>query len=252
MNIKQLIRKMTLEEKVMQLCSLMARDLMNGNKLSPAKIKKRLRHGIGFVASLTRDFPPAEGVAILNTVQDYLQQKTRLGIPAVMLEECIHGNMAVGATIFPQSIGMGATWDPEFYSTVATAIAKEARARGFALALSPTINIAGDPRCGRTEETYGEDPLLTTKMGLAYIQTMQKNKVACTAKHFIANFAGDGGRDSHDIHFSEQELHEVYFPAFEAAVRQGGVAALMPAYNTLNGVPCTCNPRLLIDILRKE
>lgn len=252
MRIAELIRKMTVEEKVMQLCSLMDRELLQDGKLSRARMKKHLSKGIGFVASLTRDFEPGDGADVLNEAQRFLVENTRLGIPAVMHEECLHGNMSRGATVFPQSIGMAASWDPEFYTRVARAIAEEARARGFTLALSPTINIARDPRCGRTEETYGEDPLLTTRMALAFVKTMQANGVGCTPKHFVANFVGDGGRDSHDVHFSERELREVYFPAFEAVVRKAKATAIMPAYNTLNGEPCSSHEWLLIDVLRKE
>jgi len=252
MNIRKLMKKMTVEEKVMQLCTAMDHQLLDNGALSPAGMKQRLSKGIGFIASLTRDFAPREGAEILNEAQRYLIANTRLGIPAVMHEECLHGNMSMGATIFPQSIAMAATWDPGFYARVAKAIAREARARGYTLALSPTINISRDARCGRVEETYGEDTLLTTLMGLAFVKNMQANGVGCTLKHFVANFVGDGGRDSLDAHFSERELREVYFPAFKTCVQQARAAAIMPAYNTLNGKPCSSNSWLLEDILRKE
>ena len=252
MDILQLIRKMTVEEKVMQLCSAMDHQLLDSGALSAKKMKDRLSRGIGFIASLTRDFRPREGAEVLNEAQRFLVEKTRLGIPAVMHEECLHGNMSMGATIFPQSIAMAASWDPDFYALVAKAIALEARARGYTFALSPTINIARDPRCGRVEETYGEDTLLTTRMGLAFVKNMQANGVGCTLKHFVANFVGDGGRDSLDVHISERELREVYFPAFEACVKKGRAAAIMPAYNTQDGKPCSANSWLLTDILRNE
>ena len=252
MNVKTLLRKMTVEEKVMQLCAVAREELLDGDRISSAKSRKILKHGIGFIAGLTRDFKPREGAEALNEVQRYLIDNTRLGIPAVMHEECLHGPMAREATIFPQSIGMGATWDPALYGRVAEAIGKEARARGFSLALSPTINIARDPRCGRTEETYGEDTFLTIQMALAFIKALQSNGVGTTPKHFVANFVGDGGRDSFDIAFSERILREVYFPAFKAAVQEGKATAIMPAYNTLDGIPCAANAWLLIDILRKE
>ena len=252
MNIRKLIGKMTVEEKVMQLCTAMDHQLLDKGALSCKSMKQRLSKGIGFIASLTRDFQPRDGVEILNEAQRWLIENTRLGIPAIMHEECLHGCMSMGATIFPQSIAMAASWDLDLYARVAKAVGREARARGYTLALSPTINISRDARCGRVEETYGEDTLLTTRMGLAFVRNMQANGVGCTLKHFVTNFVGDGGRDSLDAHFSERELREVYFPAFEACIKKARAAAVMPAYNTLNGKPCSSNSWLLIDILRKE
>lgn len=252
MNIKALVKEMTVEEKVAQLCSLMAGDLMEDGEFSRRKMKSRLKHGIGFLASITRDLPPREGVQALNFVQEFLVEKTRLGIPAICHEECLHGVMASGSTVFPQAIGMAAGWNPGLLKRVAAAIGKEAKAWGFTLALSPVLDIGRDPRCGRIEETFGEDTLLVTRMALTFIRALQSKGVGCTPKHFVANFVGDGGRDSHDIHFSERELREVYFPPYEKCIKKGKAVALMPAYNSVNGVPVSCNPWLLKDVLRKE
>ena len=152
MNIRKLIGKMTVEEKVMQLCTAMDHQLLDKGALSCKSMKQRLSKGIGFIASLTRDFQPRDGVEILNEAQRWLIENTRLGIPAIMHEECLHGCMSMGATIFPQSIAMAASWDLDLYARVAKAVGREARARGYTLALSPTINISRDARCGRVEE----------------------------------------------------------------------------------------------------
>jgi beta-glucosidase len=252
MKRQALLKTMTLEEKVMQLCALYDNQIQEDGDLSDRLLRERAGRGIGCVMSLARDKKARAGAEAVNGVQRFLVEQTRLGIPALMVEECLHGLMAREATIFPQSLGMAASWDPEGYGRVARAIARETRARGVALALSPTINIARDPRCGRTEETYGEDMLLTRRMALAFVKNMQANGVGCTPKHFAANFVGDGGRDSMDIHFSERELREVYLPAFEACVKEAKCMAIMPAYNTMDGIPCSAHPWLLIKVLREE
>ncbi len=252
MNIKSLLKKMTTEEKVMQLCALMAEDLLDGDKLSAAKMKHRLKHGIGFLASVTRDLPPDKGAALVNQVQHWLRENTRLKIPAVAHEECLHGCMARGSTIFPQAIAMAASWDLGLHKRVVTTIGMEARAWGFSLALSPVVDVARDARAGRTEETFGEDTWLVTRFGVNFVKALQAQGVGCTPKHWVADFVADGGRDSWDIKFSERELREVYFPPYEACIREADARAIMPTYNTLNGTPMVANKALNIDVLRKE
>jgi beta-glucosidase len=196
----------------------------------------------------------------------------RLGIPAYnWLNECLHGVARAGiATVFPQAIGLAATWDPEALRRVASAIGDEARAkhhefvrhgdRGMYKGLtffSPNINIFRDPRWGRGHETYGECPLLTSRMAVAYVRGLQGDdptylKVAATAKHFAVHSGPESQRSTYDARPSEKDLRETYLPAFEACVRDGHVAAIMGAYNRLNGEPCCANRRLLVDILRDE
>jgi len=251
-NIKALVRRMTLDEKAMQLCSYMADQVLDKGKLSPRKLGKVLRRGLGQLTTVIRPMDPREGTETYNAIQKHLVERTRLGIPAILHDECLHGLMARGATIFPQALALASSWAPDFVERVAQAIGRETRARGITQALSPTINIARDPRCGRSEETYGEDVLLTTRMAVAFIRGIQSEGVAATPKHYAANFMGDGGRDSHEIHFSERELRETYFPAFEAAIKEAGALSIMPAYNAINGVPCACDPWLLTKVLRGE
>jgi len=207
---------------------------------------------IGMLTVILRHLPPRESAELANEIQEFVAKKSRLGIPIMIHDECLHGCMTRGSTIFPQSIALASTWDPELMERVAVAIGKETRARGIHQCLSPTINIARDPRCGRTEETYGEDPYLASAMAVAFIKGVQSQKVVCTPKHFVANFVGDGGRDSYPIHFSERILREIYFPAFKAAVEKADALSIMAAYNSLDGIPCSCNKWLLTDVLRKE
>ncbi|MBI5463655.1 MAG: glycoside hydrolase family 3 C-terminal domain-containing protein [Ignavibacteriales bacterium] len=213
------------------------------------------KNGIGMLSCTLRYFSPRESAAFANEIQDFLVRPDvsgRLKIPVMIHDECLHGCVAKGSTSFPQSIALASTWNPNLVEEVAAAIGKETRARGIHQALSPTINIARDPRCGRVEETYGEDPYLTSAMAVSFIEGLQSQKVVATPKHFAANFVGDGGRDSGAIHFSERILREVYFPAFKASIQQAGALSTMAAYNSLDGVPCSCNKWLLTDVLRKE
>ncbi|MCS7119791.1 MAG: glycoside hydrolase family 3 N-terminal domain-containing protein [Nitrososphaerota archaeon] len=212
----------------------------------------RNERNVGMLSLILRSFPPREAAELHNEIQSFLIENTRLKIPIIIHDEGLHGCMATGCTIFPQSIGLASTWNPELMEKVGAAIGRETRAHGIHHLLSPTINIARDPRCGRTEETYGEDPYLTSTMAVAFIRGVQSEGVICTPKHFAANFVGDGGRDSNPIHFSERILREVYFPAFEESVRKGGAMSIMAAYNSIDGVPCSCNRWLLTEILRKE
>src|SRR6476646_5066570 len=149
----------------------------------------------------------------INRIQKYFVEKTRLGIPIIMFDEALHGLVRSGATAFPQSIGLAATFDTALMHQVASTIADEAKARGIRQVLSPVINIASDVRWGRVEETYGEDPLLTSAMAIAYISAFENKNIITTPKHFIAN-VGDGGRDSYPIYFDERLLDEIYFPPF--------------------------------------
>ncbi|MBD3321875.1 MAG: beta-glucosidase, partial [Chitinivibrionales bacterium] len=250
-----LIDQMTTQEKLMQLAAVYVNDAFNNietKTLSQGKLLGCVREGWGHFSCAVRYEYPANGVCLANSMQKAAFEETRLGIPVVIHDESLHGCMAQGSTSFPQAIGLAATWDPKLMERVASAIGRETAARGVNQALSPTINIARDKRCGRTEETYGEDPVLASRMAVAFIKSMQKENVICTPKHFVANFVGDGGRDSNDIHISERLLREIYFPAFEASIREGGALSLMSAYNTLDGAPCSANRWLLTHVLRNE
>lgn len=210
------------------------------------------KYGIGQLSFALRPFSPKESAEFANEMQKFILEKTHLGIPVMIHDECLHGCMAKGCTIFPQSIALASSWDPNLMRQVSTVIGKETRAHGIHQCLSPTVNIARDPRCGRTEETYGEDPYLVSIMAVSFVEGVQSQKVVATPKHFVANFVGDGGRDSNDIHFSERILREIYFPAFKASLKEAGALSLMPAYNSTDGVPCSCSKELLTNILRGE
>jgi len=186
-----------------------------------------------------------------NRIQRFFVEETRLGIPVIFFDEALHGLVRKDATAFPQAIALAASWDTSLVADVAQAIAMEVKSRGIRQILSPVLNIARDVRWGRTEETYGEDPFLTTQMAVSFISEFEKSGVITTPKHFIAN-VGDGGRDSYPIHFNERLLEEVYFPAFKTVFQKAHAGSVMTSYNSLDGRPCSANNWLLNKKLKEE
>src|SRR5262245_47366963 len=184
----------------------------------------------------------------INAIQKYFVEQTKLGIPIIPFEEAVHGLAREGATMFPQAIALAASWDERLMTRVATAIAAETRSRGIRQVLSPVVNIADDVRWGRVEETYGEDPYLSSVMGRVFIQAFERAGIVSTPKHFVAN-VGEGGRDSYPIDRGERMLRERYLPPFEAAIREAHARSIMTAYNSVDGLPATQNGPLLNGIL---
>ena len=255
--VDDLLARMTLEEKFWQLFMIPG-DLSDG--------KEKYKHGIfGFQVSAKgksgneaeqlldySDGSAAKETAVLiNEIQKYFVEETRLGIPIIPFDEALHGLVREGATVFPQAIALAASWDTALMGDVAHAITMETKTRGIRQILSPVLNIASDVRWGRTEETYGEDPFLTTQMALSFITQFEQSGVITTPKHFIAN-VGDGGRDSYPIHFNDRILEEIYLPPFKACIQKANAGSVMTAYNSLNGRQCSANDWLLNQKLKKE
>jgi beta-glucosidase len=232
---------MTAEEKFWQ--AFMLAGEFNGD---PARFHDGL-----FGLQLSTRSDSATMTAQVNAIQKHFVERTRLGIPVIIFAEALHGLVADGATVFPQAIGLAATFDTSLMHDVAGAIAEECRGQGVRQVLSPVINIAADVRWGRTEETYGEDPCLTAEMGVAFVSEFERRGVIATPKHFIAN-VGDGGRDSYPIGISERLLREIYLPPFEACLHRGGARSVMTAYNSYDGAPCSASERLNRDVLKRE
>ena len=251
--VEDLLGRMTIGEKVAQLVNLFPPGLELENKTIDDVLTG---DGIGGVTRVDvfsgrRTSSARESAEIVNEVQKKLMENTRLGIPAIIHNEALHGLTARGAAAFPQSIALAATFDDDLMGKVSVAIARETQASGYRQVLSPVVNIARDVRWGRTQETYGEDPFLTSRMGVAYCRSFTDLGIITTPKHFVANF-GDGGRDSNAIHFSERLLKEIYFPAFKACIQDGGALSVMPAFNSVDGRPCNASRWLLTDILRND
>lgn len=243
--VRDLVRRMTLEEKFWQLFMFPGDLSDSSHDYSHGVFGLQIDAPPGTAAE-----PPRAHAERINAIQRYFVDRTRLGIPIIPFDEAVHGLIRPGATVFPQSIGLAATWDTALMARVAAAIARETRARGVRQVLSPVLNLARDVRWGRVEETYGEDPYLGSVMGRAFIAAFEQAGIVATPKHFVAN-VGEGGRDSYPIDLSERELREVYFPPFDAALRQGGARSLMTAYNSVNGISATQNRWLLTDVVKR-
>lgn len=255
--VDDLIKRMTLEEKVYQMSALRLGEgdeiFKTSGEYSMEDIRRKFgKHGVGYLSCPTTDMPAPKAVITGNQIQKIAVEETRLGIPVMIDAEAIHGCRATGATSYPQSIALSCTWNVDLMAQIADAIGKETHSRGINQVLSPTLDLARDPRHGRMEECYGEDPFLASRMGVEFIKGVQKNGVVCSPKHFLANFVTDGGRDSGNAGMSERELREIHMPPFRAAVEEAGVKSLMAAYNSVDGIPCSANRWLLTDVLRNE
>ncbi len=255
--VESLLEMMTLEEKVAQLGSAWVFQLSEKGQFSPEKAGPLLRHGLGHVTRISgaSDLTPQDAARLANEIQRYLLEETRLGIPAIVHEEICSGLMAKDAMVYPQAIGVAATWEPDLAREMAEVIRRQMRAMGAHHGLSPVLDVARDPRWGRTEETYGEDPYLVARMGTAFVEGLQgadlTEGVVATAKHFVGYSASEGGLNWAPPHLPDRELREVYLHPFEAVVK-AGARSVMNAYHELDGIPCAAHRRLLTDILRDE
>ncbi len=255
--VQDLLQRMTLEEKFRQLF-MVTGDLGE----NPDQFKEgifgfqvnTLTAGDGASEQMMQYQPGSNArqtAEKINAIQKYFVEQTRLGIPVIAFDEALHGLVRTGATAFPQAIALAASWDTALVHEVATAIALECKTRGIRQILSPVVNLATDVRWGRVEETYGEDPLLASRMGVAYVSAFEKAGIITTPKHFAVNH-GEGGRDSYPIDYNERLLEETYFVPFKACVQEGGARSIMTAYNSLDGRPCTASNWLLNEKLKKE
>ncbi len=255
--VQELLTGMTLEEKIAQLQAYWVYDLQSGGVLDPEKVKSKLSLGIG---QITRNagangLPPVEAARSANILQRFLKEHTRLGIPAIIHEECCAGVMAPGASVFPQMIGLASTFQPELAGQMTAAIAKQMRAIGAQQGLAPVLDVARDPRWGRVEETFGEDPTLVSQFGTAYIQGLQgkdlANGVMATGKHFVAHSLSQGGLNCGPVHLGPHDLWDVYLAPFQAAIRDAGLASMMNAYPELDGEVVAASRRILTTLLRE-
>lgn len=258
--VKDLIQRMNLEEKIAQLGSIPAAYLLEDRRFSQKKAEKILSKGIGQITRIagTREvnLNPKEAAEIANKIQRFLLEETRLKIPAIVHEECLSGFMTKGATTFPQAIGLASTWNPSLIQSITSVIREQIRATGAHQGLSPVLDVVRDPRWGRTEETFGEDPYLVAQMGVAYIRGLQgedwSSRVIATPKHFAAHGFPEGGRNCAAVHVPPREFREVSLFPFEVAVKVAGAESLMNAYHEIDGIPCAASRDLLTGILREE
>ncbi|MDA3894315.1 MAG: glycoside hydrolase family 3 C-terminal domain-containing protein [Salinivirgaceae bacterium] len=276
--VNDLLSHMTIEEKLAQMVAVNTevKDLIvakSDSTFDISKVKTELPNGIGQITrisetkggqSQTSDkgaepLTPYENAILSNTLQKYFIEETRLGIPAIFHEESLHGLAAAHATSFPQPIAMAGSFNPELIEKVYALMAKETRLRGAHQVLSPVLDIARDARWGRVEETFGEDPHLTTVIGGAAIRGFQGdanfsdgNHVAATLKHFAAHGQPEGGTNTAPANYSERVLREFHFAPFKNIIENETIYSVMATYHELDGVPGHGNKWLLNDILREE
>ncbi len=266
--VNDLVNRMTIEEKVAQLTCLWSNrpqvkpqtDFSTSRgEFSPEKARDVLKNGIGQIARQRERLDPREGAVFANAVQKWLIENTHLGIPAILHDEILHGHMAQGSTSFPQPLALASSWDPDFIAQVFTVAALETRARGSHQVLGPNLDVAREPRWGRTDETYGEDPYLVSRMAVAIVKALQGpgpmiegDHIIATAKHFAAHGQPEGGTNIAPANYSERILREVFLPSFQAAVTEGHIMSVMASYNEIDGVPSHANKWLLEKVLRQE
>ena len=256
--IADLLERMTPAEKLAQLGSFWAFEVVPESGLDEDRLAALAADGIGQITRLagSTNLRPIEVARTANAIQRYLVEETRLGIPAIIHEECLHGLLAWAAPCFQQSIGAAASFDPGVVSATVATIRRRMLLSGARHALAPVLDIGRDPRWGRIEETYGEDPYLAAELGCAYVEALQGPDIAegvmATGKHLVGHGLAEGGLNQAPAHVGERELRDVQLFPFEAAVRRSGIASMMPAYCDVDGVPCHASEELISGILRGE
>jgi len=256
--LNALLSQMSLDEKLAQIGSYWIYELQTAGELDLAKMQARLGHGIGQVTRVGggSEWGPVMVAKVGNQIQKFLVEQTRLGIPAILHEESCSGAMFLGGTAFPQMIGLAGTFQPELAEKMAQAIRQQLLAVGARQTLAPVLDVARDPRWGRTEETFGEDSTLVSHFGAAYIRGMQGDDLAhgvmATGKHFIGHSLSQGGLNCGPIHLGQRELYEVLLPPFQAAIRDAGLATIMNSYPELDGEVVAASRPILTDLLRNQ
>lgn len=273
--VEDLLSRMTLEEKVAQIITVWdgkGAIQGEGDDFDAAKASTRFPDGIGQIARPSDRAGPSsprvvprrnieDSVRYVVDAQKWAMENTRLGIPVLFHEESLHGFAAKDATSFPQSIGLASTWDPGLVREINNLIAGEVRARGVHQVLSPVVDVARDPRWGRIEETFGEDPFLVGEMGVASVEgltgvgtdrTLQPGQVLATLKHMTGHGQPESGTNVGPAQISERTLREMFFPPFEQVVKRTAIDAVMASYNEIDGIPSHSNSWLLNDVLRGE
>lgn len=256
--VADLLGRMTRGEKVAQLGAFWAFEVVGPDGLDIGRLTSLAGEGIGQVTRLagSTNLRPAEVAETANAIQDFLREETRLGIPVIIHEECLHGLIAWAAPCFQQSIGAAASFDPDVVTSMVATVRQRMLLTGARHALAPVLDIARDPRWGRLEETYGEDPYLAAELGCAYVEALQgpdlADGVLATAKHMVGHGLAEGGLNQAPAHLGSRELRDEQLFPFEAAVRHAGIASVMPAYCDVDGVPCHGSTELFTEILRGE
>ncbi len=254
--VSDLLARMTLQEKIRQLGGYWFYELQTKGQLDQEKVKAKLKDGVGQITRIAGagNLTPLETAKTYNRIQKFLLEETRLGIPTINHEECCVGLMALESTVYPQIIGLASTFEPELARKMTEQIRRQMLAIGARQGLAPVLDVGRDPRWGRIEETFGEDPLLVSQFGKAYIQGLQGENpaeaVMATGKHFIGHAFSQGGLNCGPVHLGERDLWDIYMAPFQAAIRDAGLMSMMNAYPELDGELVAASKRILTDLLR--
>ncbi len=264
--VADLLGRMTLEEKVAQMICIWGQKKTilfdeEGN-LDLHNLGLHLKHGIGQIGRISdtgKGQNAIEMAELANALQKFFVEETRLGIPVIFHEECLHGLAAKDATSYPQPIGLASTFNPDLIEKIYTAIAEDTRSRGVHQALTPVVDVAREPRWGRVEETFGEDPYLVAQMGIAAVKGFQgdgsfkdKKRVIATLKHFAAHGQPESGTNCAPVNVSERVLRDTFLYTFREVFKKANAISVMASYNEIDGVPSHANKWLLRDVLRDE
>jgi len=264
--VVDLISRMTLKEKVAQMMGVWEQRetliLDDKNKISFSKLKDNFKDGIGQIGRMNNVGTGLSAKVMAeyaNELQNFFVEETRLGIPIVIHEECLHGLAAKEATSYPQPIALASTFNTSLIEKIYTSVAEDTRSRGAHQALTPVVDVARDPRWGRVEETFGEDTYLVSQMGIAAVKGFQgdatfndKKRVIATLKHFAAHGQPESGSNCAPANISERVLRDTFLYTFKEAIIKGGAISVMASYNEIDGVPSHANKWLLRDVLRDE
>ena len=266
--VKDLLARMTLEEKAAQMLCIWQKkpqtlvDADGNFDLAKAKESFKKGHGLGQVgrpSDAGKGLNARQMAETTNAIQKFFIENSRLGIPVVFHEECLHGHAAKDGTSYPQPIALASTFNPGLIESIFTATALEARSRGAHQALTPVVDVARDPRWGRVEETYGEDPFLASRLGIAAVRGFQgdakfrdKTRMIATLKHCVGHGQPESGMNCAPANVSMRVLRETFLFTFKEALQKGGAISIMPSYNEVDGIPSHANKWLLRDVLQKE
>ncbi|MDH3705927.1 MAG: glycoside hydrolase family 3 C-terminal domain-containing protein [Acidimicrobiia bacterium] len=256
--VADLLGRMTLDEKIAQLGAAWITGLVDDGGFSADRAATSIEHGIGQVTRIgaSTGLLPDQSATLMNDIQRWVLDQTRLGVPVVVHEESTGGFLARGATVFPQGLGLAAGFDPELIERCAGVIREQMLAVGARHTLAPVLDVARDPRWGRVEETYGESPELCARIGVGYVRGLQtddlRDGVVCTGKHFLGYGLSQGGRNQAPVHLGPREVREVYAEPFAAAIREAGLASIMNSYSSIDGLPAAGSREVLTELLRDE
>lgn len=256
--VNELLSQMNLDEKLAQIGSYWIFDLQTRGELDWDKAAERLKHGIGQITRMAgaSTLHPVAAAQTANKLQKLLLEQTRLGIPAIIHEECCSGTLMLGGSMYPQMLGLASSFQPELAEAITTEIRKQLLAIGARQGLAPVLDVSRDPRWGRVEETFGEDPTLVSHFGMAYIKGLQSDDLAhgviATGKHFVGHSLSQGGLNCAPVHVGMREIYNEFITPFHAAIRDAGLASMMNAYPDLDGEVVAASRRIMTDLLRGE